>query len=251
MIFDIEYASARVRVLRSKLLKDNKKTEIKEAKTKEELIADLDSTIYEQSFAAKDIDDIEDSLENNLIETIEKVISFLPKRYADDFNRYTLRFDLRNLKIMIRGINAKMKPEDIEKDITRFGNIYTTTKDSMPKDLDRIENRLEETPWHQAYKEGKANYKKTGLLLDLEHELDKEYMSNLNKIQAEPVKNFTKTYKQLIDIKTLSRLKEDRAEKFLFLKQEKKETTKLYTDMVKDKEQLDLQILEKLESQAR
>ncbi|MCK5235064.1 MAG: V-type ATPase subunit, partial [Candidatus Aenigmarchaeota archaeon] len=56
MIFDLEYASARVRVLRSKLLKDTTKQEIKDAKTKEELIAHLDNTAYEAMFASKDID---------------------------------------------------------------------------------------------------------------------------------------------------------------------------------------------------
>ncbi|MEA3229327.1 MAG: V-type ATPase subunit [archaeon] len=245
MIFDIEYASARVRVLRSKLLKDTK--DLTESKTKDELIAHLENTVYEQMFASKDIDRVEQNFDNDLIKTLEKVISFLPKRYGNDFSRYTLRFDLKNLKILIRGIHAGINSEDIKKDMAEYGEIYEKTKEAAPKDTESLEKFLEDTIWHQAYKEGIINYKKSGLTLELEHELDKKYMSGLEKIETEPVRNFVRTYKQAIDIKTMSRLGEDTT--FLFQPKEKQDTIKLYRDLAK--EHIDTDILKKLEKNAR
>ncbi len=225
MIFDLEYASARVRVLRSKLLKDNIRQEIKDAKTKEELIAHLDSTAYEPMFASKDIDEIEENFNNHLIQTLNKVTSFLPKRYAEDFSKYLARFDLRNLKLIIRGIHADMNLKDIKEDLTEYGKIQKMAEETDRLTLETLENRLENTLWYQAYKEGLTNYKKTQKVLDLEHPLDKAYMNQLEKIQTEPVKEFTKRYKRMIDAQTIARLK-DRAEPYLFLPDEKKESSR-------------------------
>ncbi len=223
MIFDLEYASARVRVLRSKLLKDTTKQEIKDSKTKEELIANLDSTAYEAMFASKDIDEIEHNFNNHLIETLEKVTSFLPKRFAEDFSKYLARFDLKNLKIIIRGIHADMNLKDIKEDLTGYGKIQKMAEETDNLTLETLENRLENTLWYQAYKEGLINYRKTQKVLDLEHPLDKAYMTQLEKIQTEPVKEFTKRYKRMIDTQTIARLK-DKADEYLFLPDEKKET---------------------------
>ena len=224
MIFDLEYASARVRVLRSKLLKNTIKQEIRDSKTKEELIANLDNTAYEAMFASKDIDEIEENFNNHLIQTLNKVTSFLPKRYAEDFSKYLARFDLRNLKLIIRGIHADMNLKDIKEDLTGYGEIQKMAEETDNLTFETLENRLENTQWHQAYKEGLTNYKKTRKVLDLEHPLDKAYMTQLEKIQTEPVKEFTKRYKRMIDIKTIARLK-DRADSYLFLPDEKKETS--------------------------
>lgn len=214
MIFDLEYASARVRVLRSKLLKPEIKDEIKTARSKEELISHLEDTIYEAQFASKDLDEVEENLNNALIKSLQKITGFLPKRYADDFDRYLTRFDLQNLKIVIRGLNASMPIDQIRKDMTKYGAIYEKT-DTI-KDLNSLENSLEGTPWYQAYKEGLTNYKKTQKISDLEHELDKRYMVELEKITTEPVKKFVKLYKQMIDTKTIARLGKDHAQPYLF-----------------------------------
>ena len=170
MIFDLEYASARVRVLRSKLLKPETKNDIQTAKSKEELISHLEDTSYEAMFASTDLDEIEDNLNNALIQNLTKVTGFLPKRYADDFNRYLQRFDLQNLKLIIRGLSANIPITQIQKDLTAYGAIYEI-KDTL-KDLNTLENNLEDTLWYLAYKEGLTNYKKTQKISDLEHALD-------------------------------------------------------------------------------
>ena len=244
MIFDIEYASARVRVLRSKLLKDDTKQDIKNTKTKEELIANLDSTAYEPMFASKDIDEIEQNFNNHLIQTLNKVTSFLPKRYAEDFNRYLARFDLRNLKIIIRGLHAGISIKEIKEDLIKYGDIQEIAEDTEHLTLEILENRLENTIWHQAYKEGFTNYKKTKKVLDFEHPLDKAYMDQLEKIQTEPVKEFTKKYKRMIDTKTISRLKEN-ADAYLFLPEEKKDTERQAKDAT------DTEMLNKIEKESR
>ncbi|MCK5594195.1 MAG: V-type ATPase subunit, partial [Candidatus Aenigmarchaeota archaeon] len=189
---------------------------------KEELISHLEDTTYEALFATKDIDEVEDNLNNALIKTLNKVTGFLPKRYSDDFNRYLIRFDLQNLKLIIRGLSADIPIQKIKKDLTRYGAIYNTPE--TVKDLNTLENSLEGTPWYQAYKEGLTNYKKTQKISDLEHELDKRYMSELEKITTQPIQNFVKLYKQMIDQKTISRLGKDHAKPYLFSKDTAKNT---------------------------
>lgn len=216
MIFDLEYASARVRVLRSKLLKPEIKDEIKTARTKEELISHLEDTTYESLFASTDIDEVEDNLNNALIKTLKKTTGFLPKRFAEDFNRYLIRFDLQNLKLIIRGLSANIPINQIQKDLTRYGKINKIPE--TVKDLNTLENSLDGTLWYQAYKEGLTNYKKTQKISDLEHELDKRYMTELEKITTEPVIKFIKLYKQMIDTKTISRLGKHHAQPYLFSK---------------------------------
>ncbi len=217
MIFDVEYASGRLRVIRSRLLKEKTLDEIRASSSKESLIAALEGSRYERIFSSRDIDKVDRDLDQDLVSTLERIVSFLPKKYSEDFYKYISRFDLRNLKLAARGLQSGMRIETIMEDLIDYGPIAKQIKENKPSSLYGLMDCIGDRNLKQAYKEGLTNYNESGMLYDLEHSLDKAYMSMLDSIGVKPVRSFADIYRQFIDLRTLSRMDKETANRFLFM----------------------------------
>jgi vacuolar-type H+-ATPase subunit C/Vma6 len=65
---------------------------------------------------------LERAFNENLIETYIKIIKNSPKKAAKYLSLYVLRFELENIKALIKTLNAKMSPEQ------RLARVYISAE---------------------------------------------------------------------------------------------------------------------------
>ena len=110
---DFAFAVGRVRVLETRLLDSGKFERMLEARDAEEVLRILGETEYAQAFAAvKNQNDYEAVLDYERHRVFELVrILLAPERKIADL--YFLRFDLHNLKVLLKAEMTSMTPEGL------------------------------------------------------------------------------------------------------------------------------------------
>ncbi|MBW6451151.1 MAG: V-type ATPase subunit [DPANN group archaeon] len=190
MLFQLQYASSRVRALRGQLFKQDELKKIQSAKTKEELISNLNREIYENIFTKTDIIQIESYLDLELVNTIEKITQFLPEKFKEDFNIYILRWDLYNIKLMLRGLYANIDYNIIKKDFIQTGAIWNLVEHNFPKDIDSIKTAIMDSIWKTCIIDAITKYNNTKQIRDAEQILDTTYISLINRIKTQTLKEY-------------------------------------------------------------
>lgn len=231
MVFDLEYAAARVRAMRARLLSPAELDDIRSARTREGLLAHLANTPYERLFSPRDIDEIEAGFDNHLVETLNRVLSFLPKKLERDFQLFMKRWDLQNLKTLVRGLYAGTPLENMRTDMVRHGPVWDAVMERDVSSLEELASALGESHWTQALREGAAAFKESGLVADLEAPLDREYARQLDMIEAPPVRAFAEEQKRLADFAVMMRARAAgiSADKHLFFPEQSEETMRKYS----------------------
>lgn len=144
MFFHLEYASARVRVMRSKLLPEEDVMAVAESGKMSELVSILSGTMYE-SF----VDGSPDSgagLKGLIISTEDKIASFLPKEMKDDFSKIILAHEIDNAKMIFRGVSAGFLKDEIMSDLYPKGVIFEKAGSSFPNNFDEAVLLFKEIP---------------------------------------------------------------------------------------------------------
>ena len=98
MMFQLEYATARVRVMRSKLLSDEAVSIILDSGSMAGIVSALSGTMYEPLFESDhgSGSDFLVQLRGLLFSSEKKIMSFLPKDLRVDFYKIILRHEVDN-----------------------------------------------------------------------------------------------------------------------------------------------------------
>lgn len=98
-IASFAYATTRVRVMASRMLKQNKLRELADSYCASDVIAAFEGSAYEQHVAGKhNLEDIEQGLAMSLAEDYQKIRAMCPKRASALFDFMSARYDLENIK---------------------------------------------------------------------------------------------------------------------------------------------------------
>lgn len=183
--YKYSYSIARIKAMKSFLLSDRQFTSIIEAKDVEDAVDILNNTIYgplisdtiREGFLAT-----EGALNKNLVDTLVKISKFLPGNIKEVFSDYLTKYEVANIKSILRGIFAKAPKEEITRSLLPISlNIKESIYDDLVglETIEEVVSRLEGTIYGDILKEVLPEYEKNEILLPLEASMDNFVYENL------------------------------------------------------------------------
>lgn len=186
------YASvlAKIGAARSTLLTDTRLNDLAESKNLTEFAAQLRDTVYAESLAKLPLPltsrKLERVFKDNLIETYVKIIKYSPKSVTQFLGLYVLRFEVENIKALIKATNAKLNTEQ------KLAKIYFSAEDFLKRralieqiakasDLKQLVNALNKTDYAQAMELGLRSYEENASTACLDVLLDKVFYEKLHE----------------------------------------------------------------------
>jgi len=139
---DWGYINARMRGMKSRLLDHHTLDTLILQPDLDSLIGELEKTSYRDDIiAAKgrytDVPAIEHALRNNFVRTFQKVLDFAKKEEADHYITIFLhRWDVQNIKTILRGKNIHVTNEEILECIVPAGELDEATLTELVRQLD-------------------------------------------------------------------------------------------------------------------
>ena len=189
---DYGYINARIRAMRTTLLGKAQLEHLLQAENLEALSSSLSSTDYgpdikasEQKFATgiRRLDVMKDGLEQNFIRTMAKICPFLDGKPAELVNIILSRWDVLNLKVIIRGKHAELSPAQIIQHLFFVGTLKRDFLEQLAhtKDVKQVIDTLAKyyPPIVLFLKKQFDEYLTTGNLVDLELALEKWYYQHV------------------------------------------------------------------------
>lgn len=181
---DYGYSNARIRGMKSHLLTKAFLDELIAAPDINQFIQRLMDTEY-----APDLDEalihgrtastVDDALKNNMVRTYQKVLGFLNEEASYILTTLLGRWDVFNLKTIVRGKQMHLMPGEIEEGLLAAGQLSTADLVALAESEDiRGVVDLAATwglPFAGALRDGFGRYTATGQLAELELALDRYY----------------------------------------------------------------------------
>ncbi len=204
-----EYVSARVRARRAALFADEDYRKLVRmgpsgiARFMEE--SEYEREINELGARFSGVDLIEHALNRNLAKHFGDLLEWSEGRLYDLIARYLRKFDVWNVKTIIRGIYTETPAEEIQTDLIRAGELDDATLDRL-LEVDAIEDVVEildGTVYHDPLEAAYEQFEETGALVPLENALDREFyehlLDNLGRPQEGPEAKYVEFLQAEID----------------------------------------------------
>ena len=179
---------AKIGAERSKLLSEVKIKTLTESRDLSALAAQLRETTYQTQIGKVPLPltsrKLERAFNENLIESYEILIKNSPKDVTKYLNLYPLRFEVENIKALIKAANANLSPEQ------KLAKMYLSVEDYLKKrsvieeaakapTVKQLVNSLKNTEYASALNMGLQNYEETGSTARLDVLLDKVFYEKL------------------------------------------------------------------------
>ncbi|WP_049921881.1 V-type ATP synthase subunit C [Halopiger djelfimassiliensis] len=187
-----EYVNARVRSRRSSLFADEEYRKLVRMGPSE-IARFMEETEYEREINAlgarfSGVDLIEYALNRNLAKHFQDLLDWSEGGLYDLIGRYLRKFDVWNLKTIIRGIYTETPAEDVRTDLIRAGELDDATLERL-LEVDEIEDAVEllsGTIYYEPLAAGLDEFEETGALVPLENALDREFYEQLLEDVSRP-----------------------------------------------------------------
>ena len=184
------YASvlAKIGAERSKLLSEGKQKALAETKDLTSLSGQLKDTSYlpqiakvQQPITSRKL---ERAFNENFIESIEKIIKNCPKRVTSYLNLYALRFEIENIKVLIKSANAELGFEQ------KLARMYLSVEDYLKnrsifedaakaQTVKQVVNAFKNTSYASTLNSGLQGYEEKGSTARFDVLLDKGFYDKL------------------------------------------------------------------------
>jgi V/A-type H+-transporting ATPase subunit C len=181
---DFPYINARVRAMRSRLLSPGRLEELLGAPTFDAFLQQLAATPYgedlqEALLRAQGVRAVDEALAHNLQRTTRAILSFADGGARTLLETLLLRWDLQNLRAIVRGKHAGRPADEIVAALVPAGNLSETLLKEMAgyPDMGALAGTLEAVnhPLAGPLAEGVADYARTQDLMALELRLERAY----------------------------------------------------------------------------
>lgn len=181
---------AKIGAERSKLLNETKIKNLTESKSLIEFTTQLRDTAYHEQIAKMPLPltsrNLERAFHENLIATTVKIIKNSPKRAAEFLLMYLYKFEIENVKAIIKSTNAKLSTEQ------KLARIYFSAEDYLKnravieeaakvQTIKQVVNALKRTKYALALSMGLQSYEDDGSTACLDVLLDKLFHEELCK----------------------------------------------------------------------
>jgi vacuolar-type H+-ATPase subunit C/Vma6 len=179
---------AKIGVERGRLLSEVRLKTLTESKDLSELAAQLRDTSYQEQIVKVSLPltsrKLERAFRENLISTYLKIIKNSPKNASKYLWLYVLRFEVENIKTLIKATNAKLSLEQ------KMGRIYLPAEDYLENrsvmeetakapDIKQIVKALKKTDYTLALNMGFQSYEEDGTTACFDVLLDKTFYEKL------------------------------------------------------------------------
>jgi len=196
---DYGYSNARIRGMRARLLKKERLEHLLGVTETQQLIQELmqtelapfleDTLIHGHTAAS-----VDEALKNNLVATYRKVLGFLNDEAFNISTTLLGRWDVFNLKTIVRGKHLHLMADEISEGLLPVGVLSQIDLDGLigQGDIRGVVDLAStwELPQAPALRAGYAEYQKTGELADLELALDHYYAEWATKRLARRGNNY-------------------------------------------------------------
>ncbi len=179
---------AKIGAERGKLLGEAKLKALTESKNLSEVAIQLRDTSYQEQLVKVSLSltsrKLERAFYENLISTYVKIIKNSPKNASKYLRLYLLRFEVENIKALIKATNAKLSLDQ------KLGKIYLTSEDYLKNrsvieetakapDIKQIVKTLKKTDYAPALNMGLQSYEEDGSTTCLDVLIDKTFYEKL------------------------------------------------------------------------
>lgn len=181
---DYGYSNARVRGMRSRLLDRSFCDNLIAARDIQQMIQELTSTGYggdleEVLIKGRDAAVVDEALKNNLVRTYRKILGFLNEEGRDLVATLLGRWDLFNIKTILRGKHMHLPAEEIRESLVPAGQLSPVELEAMLVQGD-VHGAVDAAvtlglPYVPALRSGYAEYARSGELVGLELAVDRHY----------------------------------------------------------------------------
>jgi len=204
------YVNARVRSMESRLLDDHKLNELIEAGSLVEVVGLLEDTDYGKyiSTTSKDVYSVEKSLDMHLAHIYKTLAEISPDRSKKILELFEKRYDVKNIKTILRAKYAGLDGESTFKILIPLGRIPENKLRELceAKTVEEVVNGLEGTEYGKILSENLSIYEESGNLIPLELALDRYILEGLWKVVGIEGTNediFKEFIGRMIDIENL------------------------------------------------
>jgi vacuolar-type H+-ATPase subunit C/Vma6 len=189
---------AKISAKRSNLLSETKIKTLTQARDLSEIAANLKETIYQERLAkispAYSSGKFERIFRESLINDYVEVIRNSPKAAKNFLKTYIQRFEIENLKTIIKGIYAELSLEEKKdriyfqvEDFLKRRSVFEEA--SKASDIKMVAETMKKTEYSSALRQGLASYEENGTTACLDVLLDKTFYEKLhNSFQQLPKK---------------------------------------------------------------
>ncbi|NPA62083.1 MAG: V-type ATP synthase subunit C [Methanococci archaeon] len=191
MVMDLApyaYVNARIRSKEAKLLDDAKLNELIESGSLEELVGLLEDTDYGQYVAEvmnelRDPIAVEKALDMYLADLYALIYRISPDGAKKVLKVFTKKFDIKNIKTLIRAKFVGLDAEETYKLLIPLGNIPPEKLKELSevKTVEEVIRGLDGTEYFKILQDELSNYDQTSDILVFELALDKYYLESLRK----------------------------------------------------------------------
>ena len=180
---------AKIGAEKSKALSEAKIKSLVESKNLASFVSQLRDTSYQAQIAKLPPPltsrKLERAFNENLVEAYVKMIKNSPKRAADFLSIYVLRFEVENIKTLIKAINGEMGVEE------KLARIYFSVEDFLGKramleeaakatTLRQMQNSIKDSLYTSALSRGMQSYEENGSTSTFDIFLDKVFYDALH-----------------------------------------------------------------------
>lgn len=181
---DYGYANARIRGMRSRLMTAPYLDKLISAPDINALIQDLTDTEYgpdleDVLIKGRDAATIDEALKNNMVRTFQKVLGFLNEEAAYIVTTLLGRWDVFNVKTILRGKQMQLPAGEIAEGLLPAGFLSQVELDALAsvEDVRAVVDTAAtwSLPFASAMREGYSAFMQSGELSDLELAMDRYY----------------------------------------------------------------------------
>ena len=180
-----EYVTARVRARRSALFEEEDYRKLVRmgpggvARFMEESEYELE--INELGARHSGVDLIEFALERNLAKNFHDLLKWSDGKLHDLIARYLRRYDVWNIKTVVRGVYTGATVEEIVPDLILAGELPESRLESMAaaEDVRGVLDHLDGTRYYQPLLDAYESFEDEGVLVPLENAIDRAFYAHL------------------------------------------------------------------------
>ncbi|MFB6180123.1 MAG: V-type ATP synthase subunit C [Halorientalis sp.] len=180
-----EYVTARVRSRRAALFDEDDYRKLLQmgpgeiARFMEE--SEYETEMDELGSRHSGVDLVEYALNRNIAKHFEDLLRWADGQLYDLVARYLRKFDVWNVKTIIRGLYADSDRETVEADLIRAGEFSQTLLNRLldAGSIDEVVDMLASTRFGDALAEAYSVYEESGVLVPLENALDHAFYAEL------------------------------------------------------------------------
>ncbi|MFH1663288.1 MAG: V-type ATPase subunit [archaeon] len=233
--FGYSYTNTRVRVMKSKLIDSNEYPKL--LKMSLDQIArylgetDYKTEIDELGATYDRVNLIEFALNKNLSSSFKKVLNFSLKDSRESIKLFLEKYDLHNIKTILRGKQSKESNKEIIYDLIPAGELTFAFLSDAVKKSSSVEDAIEffrKTPYYETMKKNSSN------LTEMEDELDINYYSKLIAGTKGKIRSLMVETAKFTDALNEARAKETKIQLKTILPQKKTYRKKIEVKSIED-----------------